>query len=104
MNQIQFMHYRSPTRDTTHGATVAILPQGDLALIAVSFCGPKDAFNRKIGRAVAAGRIMAALDHRADRPKMAGMVRQVPIADPTRLKECVADALDDEMNSEGLFC
>lgn len=52
-------HFRfvGPVEDRSRGgATVVILPNG---AVGVSLCSPEDAFNRKLGRTIAAGRARA---------------------------------------------
>ena len=105
MNKVEFMHFRPHDNSIVRGgATVAILPkENNKAVIAIAFCGPNDVFNRKVGRAVAEGRLIASMDHRANRPKMAGMTREIDITDPQSLKSCVANAIEDEMAAEGFW-
>lgn len=44
-------------------ATVCILPWGLSYARGVAFCNPKDQFNRRLGRAIALGRAVKALEH-----------------------------------------
>lgn len=99
MEQFEFMHYRSA--DKTKGATVAILPldHNKTALITVSRCGPYDNFNKKIGRSVASGRIIAYMNGRSS---MDEYVHTIDIPDGVELKKAVAEVLEDEMAESGL--
>ena len=96
-SEVQFMHYRSA--DVTRGgATVAIFPQPDTktALIGIARCGPKDVFNKKVGRSIAAGRIKAFLSG-----SPSDYVAQFDV-DMDNLKDSVAFLLNDTMAEYGL--
>lgn len=63
---MQFFHINSPTEGR---ATVAMnIFDGQFA-ISVAKCAPKDQFNKKIGREVAAGRLQALIDGKARQHK-----------------------------------
>ena len=97
MTKFEFMHYRN--EDKSSGATVAILPYLDnTALLAISWCGPHDAFNKKIGRAVSSGRITAYLNKRAF---MQYHVRVIDVPEGSILKKVVAERLANEMSEYG---
>jgi hypothetical protein len=100
MNQIEYMHYRPMVKNANGGATVAILPtENNTAIVSVARCGPLDLFNKKIGRAVAAGRIQAYL---AGRRNMENYVFTVDVPNMLELKSTVAKELVDEMGEIGL--
>lgn len=106
MSSVQFMHYRkfksSSVVDSCGGATVAILPVTgtNQAMIAVARCNPTDLFNRKVGRAIAEGRLHAYLK---GRESLEGRVKTVVVTDMQRLKETVDEAVHDEMDSNDLY-
>jgi len=96
----QYMHYRS-ANGTKGGATVAILPDATTktALFAISRCGPQDIFNKKIGRAVASGRINAFVKGRA---AVTEHINQVAYDDELDLKSLVDAVVGGEMDAYGL--
>lgn len=60
--KISYMHYRNrdargSVTDPRGGATVAIKTEGNVSTFAIAWCSKKEVFNRKIGRAVATGRL-----------------------------------------------
>lgn len=91
MQKFEYMHYRTADK-TRGGATVAIYPQDTTktALIAIARCGPHDVFNKKIGRAIASGRISAFL---AGRPSE--HVEQIVVENPDDLKMIVDTHLNE---------
>jgi len=105
MNKLEFMHYRyfntELEKSSRGGATIAILPaDNNKVLVSVARCNTTDVFNKKVGRSIASGRLIAYLN---GRDSIANKVREVVITDPLRVKECVADALQEEMDGYGLY-
>jgi hypothetical protein len=98
--QIEFMHYRPAMKNGRGGITVGILPSATdkSALLSFARCGPTDNFNKKIGRAIASGRMTSFLN----RGPGAYDVREVPVDDMLKLKTIVAGHLAHEMFEEGL--
>lgn len=47
-----------PVLDSKGGATIAYIREGTKLLFCIALCNESDVFNRKIGRAVAAGRLL----------------------------------------------
>lgn len=109
MNKVEFMHYRKFDNDLYNGvsvssrggATIAILP-GDngLAMIAVARCNPTDVFNKKVGRAIAGGRLQAFVNGRAS---LEGHVQTIEIVDMLKLKESVDDFVREDMEAHDLY-
>ena len=101
--EIQYMHFRPLNIEVNShgGATVAILPNdvNGKAIISIARCNPNDVFNKKTGRLVASGRIMAALKGR----DMGDKVRTITIGDCENLKESVASVIGTEMEEFGLY-
>lgn len=99
MSKIEFMHYRSPAKPQA-GATVAILPSNDnkTAVVAIARCGPHDMFQKKVGRAIATGRINAWVK---DPAANESLVTFVDIIDRNYLKAEVAEAINATMVSFG---
>jgi len=94
MDKIQYMHYRS-TNGTHGGATVAILPlENNKVFISIAYCNPADTFNKKLGRAISAGRLQAALNGRNN---LSNYIREIDVADMNYLKDSVAEELGMEM-------
>lgn len=95
----QFLHYRSLS-GTHGGATVAITQVADnRALISIAYCNPNDAFNKKLGRAISSGRIVASLK---GRNSTNGDIREIEVEDMDRIKEAVASELYYEMSAADL--
>lgn len=95
------MHYRYFNMDmemsSRGGATIAILPaDNNKVLVSIARCNTTDVFNKKVGRAIASGRLIAYLN---GRDSIANKVREVVINDPLRVKESVATALQEEMDA-----
>ncbi len=97
-NNIQYMHYRPVLGFSRGGATVAILPNDHqkIATISIARCNPSDVFCKKTGRAIAGGRIVAAM---AGRSSLTDKIYVMPIADPMQLKTSVAALLKDQMDA-----
>lgn len=105
-NHFEFMHYRARVgavsgRKAPRGATVAIHPlEGrNTALISIAQCGSNDNFSKKIGRSIAAGRLIAYLQGREE---VAKYVREVPLDESGDLKPSVAQVLFQEMDDKDL--
>ena len=108
MNQdaqpIYFMHYRS--RDSygapqsTGGATLAIRPAGGNVIhVAIAKCSPRDAFNKKLGRDISAGRLNA-----FDPDRGSDYVFDIvsPYPSDTPVKEVVASVMGATLAQMGL--
>lgn len=84
--KISYMHYRrrdafGTVTDPRGGATVAIKTENGSTSFSIAWCGKKEVFNRKIGRAVATGRlpttpypVLATIDLESDRDVVATLI------------------------------
>jgi len=101
MNKIQYMHFRQKDRATYGGATLAIMPlDKNKVVVAIAHCNPKDLFNKKMGRTIAAGRLQAFLD---GRESVEANIREVTVPDMSRIKEAVESELQLEMAAVNLI-
>lgn len=99
MMNLQYMHYRSASK-THGGATIAITsPENNKVYITIAYCNPSDPFNKKVGRAIAAGRMHAAM---VGKINFSEYVREIEVEDMNRIKDSVADALAMEMSADKL--
>ena len=89
--KFSFMHFRNKDFPS-QGSTIAILPVSEKeVLVGVAACGPKDNFNRKIGRAISSGRIEAFLKGRQG---LQDYVQRIPVTDMSKVKSEVAAELE----------
>ena len=101
MNKIQYMHFRQKDRATYGGATLAIMPlDKNKVVVAIAHCNPKELFNKKMGRTIAAGRLQAFLD---GRESVEANIREVTVPDMSRIKEAVESELQLEMAAVNLI-
>lgn len=105
MDNTLFMHYRS--YDDTQalkpcgGVTVAIRPRQDGSIVlAMAKCNDKDVFNKKMGRSIASGRLLA---YESGRDMTQNVMELCDVNNTIPIKETVHNNIGQLMNSKGFF-